>query len=180
MKIWISLFAVFCFAGISRAQAPAESPVVPLNNPAYADMNFLIDSETDGICFYGGTQVWSRGMSRLSFAVTIATFCGLCNEANHEAAIRNALSIKKPQELTAVARLFTEFKPELRQIGVRDERIQFAQNEIAARTGSTPSLKPIIAAPFRDVPKTHWAFDAVERLRQSGIIIGNPDGKFAK
>ncbi len=153
---------------------------VPLDNPAYTDMYFLINSQTDGICFYGGTQLWSRGVSRVSFAAAAAGYCGLRNEANYKVAIRNALSFKNPQELAATARLFAQFKADIQELGIAKEQIQFAQNELAARTGSTPSLKPIIAAPFPDVPKTHWAFDAVERLRQSGIIIGNPDGAFAK
>jgi hypothetical protein len=36
---------------------------------------------------------------------------------------------------------------------------------------------PIRTTPFPDVPKTHWAFDAVESLRQKGIIRGYPTEK---
>lgn len=32
--------------------------------------------------------------------------------------------------------------------------------------------------PFPDVPVDHWAFDAVEKLRRSGIIVGYPSGTF--
>lgn len=32
--------------------------------------------------------------------------------------------------------------------------------------------------PFVDVPKSHWAFQAVEDLRLKGIIRGYPDGSF--
>ena len=28
--------------------------------------------------------------------------------------------------------------------------------------------------PFPDVPKDHWAFQAVETLRKAGIIVGEP------
>jgi hypothetical protein len=31
---------------------------------------------------------------------------------------------------------------------------------------------------FSDVPSDHWAYDAVQELAQSGIIIGYPDGTF--
>src|SRR2546427_10550338 len=31
---------------------------------------------------------------------------------------------------------------------------------------------------FIDVPTTHWAYQAVESLRQMGILIGYPDGNF--
>jgi hypothetical protein len=33
---------------------------------------------------------------------------------------------------------------------------------------------PIRTTPFPDVPKTHWAYDAVESLRQKGILRGYP------
>lgn len=34
------------------------------------------------------------------------------------------------------------------------------------------------AEPFRDVPTDHWAYQAVESLREKGIVIGYPDGYF--
>lgn len=34
------------------------------------------------------------------------------------------------------------------------------------------------AKPFPDVPQDHWAFQAVESLRQKGILRGYPDGGF--
>jgi hypothetical protein len=33
---------------------------------------------------------------------------------------------------------------------------------------------PVRTTPFPDVPKTHWAYDAVESLRQKGILRGYP------
>lgn len=33
-------------------------------------------------------------------------------------------------------------------------------------------------APFADVPRDHWAYDAVNTLAQRGLIIGYPDGTF--
>ncbi len=32
--------------------------------------------------------------------------------------------------------------------------------------------------PFKDVPRDHWAFEAVESLRQKGIVNGYPDGAY--
>jgi hypothetical protein len=32
-------------------------------------------------------------------------------------------------------------------------------------------------APFSDVPRTHWAYDAVEEMRQRGIVRGYPAAK---
>lgn len=37
---------------------------------------------------------------------------------------------------------------------------------------------PIRTTPFTDVPKGHWAYDAVEQLRQLGILRGYPGGTF--
>ena len=33
---------------------------------------------------------------------------------------------------------------------------------------------PARDTPFPDVPREHWAFDAVESLRKRGIIVGYP------
>ena len=33
---------------------------------------------------------------------------------------------------------------------------------------------PVRDTPFPDVPRDHWAFDAVEQLRQRGIVRGYP------
>jgi len=47
---------------------------------------------------------------------------------------------------------------------------------IAASAQTRPSTDsaPIRTTPFPDVPKTHWAYDAVEQLRQLGILRGYP------
>jgi hypothetical protein len=38
---------------------------------------------------------------------------------------------------------------------------------------------PIRQTPFPDVPRSHWAFDAVEKMRTTGIMRGYPpSGKF--
>ena len=39
------------------------------------------------------------------------------------------------------------------------------------------SVRPV-SPPFPDVPRNHWAFEAVERVRKAGIMIGYPDGTF--
>jgi hypothetical protein len=33
---------------------------------------------------------------------------------------------------------------------------------------------PIAERPFKDVPKEHWAYDAVEQMRKLGILRGYP------
>lgn len=37
---------------------------------------------------------------------------------------------------------------------------------------------PAFADSFSDVPADHWAYDAIEKLADEGIINGNPDGTF--
>lgn len=39
------------------------------------------------------------------------------------------------------------------------------------------AIGPVSPA-FPDVPPNHWAFEAVEKLRKAGIMIGYPDGTF--
>ena len=43
-----------------------------------------------------------------------------------------------------------------------------------AALAQTPDPAPVRTTPFPDVPRDHWAFDAVESLRQKGIIRGYP------
>ena len=45
----------------------------------------------------------------------------------------------------------------------------------AVAAAQTPSADPPVrSTPFPDVPRNHWAFDAVEQLRQRGILRGYP------
>jgi len=47
---------------------------------------------------------------------------------------------------------------------------------LPASAPGAPARPPaaIRSEPFRDVPKDHWAFDAVEQLRKQGILRGYP------
>ncbi|MCK4257789.1 MAG: S-layer homology domain-containing protein [Halanaerobiales bacterium] len=38
---------------------------------------------------------------------------------------------------------------------------------------------PAFAGPFSDVPATHWAYEAVNKLAGTGLITGYPDGNFS-
>ena len=33
--------------------------------------------------------------------------------------------------------------------------------------------------PFNDVPTDHWAYEAINKLQQDGVLIGYPDGTFS-
>lgn len=43
-----------------------------------------------------------------------------------------------------------------------------------AAAPASPRDVPVRATPFPDVPRDHWAFDAVEQLRLRGILRGYP------
>ena len=43
-----------------------------------------------------------------------------------------------------------------------------------ALPGEPHDPAPVRTTPFPDVPREHWAFDAVEQLRQRGIVRGYP------
>lgn len=45
---------------------------------------------------------------------------------------------------------------------------------VLAGCGPAPAQNDASGGPFTDVPKTHWAYDAVESLRQRGIMRGYP------
>lgn len=43
-----------------------------------------------------------------------------------------------------------------------------------AKPSAAPSPAMNTGGPFKDVPRDHWAFAAVEKLRQEGIVVGYP------
>lgn len=49
-----------------------------------------------------------------------------------------------------------------------------AAGRAASAQGSTSPSATVRSEPFPDVPKDHWAFDAVEQLRKLGILRGYP------
>jgi len=69
------------------------------------------------------------------------------------------------QAIQAFRRLASRFRVELNALGIQVERIIFY---------GEPLVKPGIAMPFKDVFLDQWAFEAVELLRDRGIIVGYP------
>jgi len=47
----------------------------------------------------------------------------------------------------------------------------------SAQQGGGTDRAPIRTTPFPDVPRDHWAYDAVEQMRQLGILRGYPPEK---
>jgi S-layer homology domain len=48
------------------------------------------------------------------------------------------------------------------------------QLPVAFAAPPVPAAEPPTHAPFVDVPRDHWAYEAVEELRQRGILLGYP------
>lgn len=50
---------------------------------------------------------------------------------------------------------------------------------LAVVAAATLAASPALAAnPFSDLPRAHWAYDAVERFAAAGVLSGYPDGAF--
>lgn len=63
--------------------------------------------------------------------------------------------VVRPEDRVLLKRLIAAFEPELKDLGYFEKRSQ-----------DIP--------PFPDVPKTHWAYEAVTELKRMGILIGYP------
>lgn len=61
---------------------------------------------------------------------------------------------------------------------VRAQQPAQQQTPPAAAQPQQAAPAPLASQPFSDVPRDHWAFEAVEKLRQRGIITGYPGGTF--
>lgn len=71
-----------------------------------------------------------------------------------------------PEAQGALRWLTAEFRPELKRLGTRESVIE-------AIIGLAPT-----ATPFADMPRTHWAYEAVESLRRKRILRRYPNGRF--
>lgn len=88
-----------------------------------------------------------------------------------------------------LSKLVREFWPEIEGLGAREQLAAvppahwfYPEAQQLLREIETGKInQPHVTAPddpFPDVPTHHWAFDAVEKLRKTGIIVGHPDGTF--
>jgi hypothetical protein len=183
MKKWFTLCAlIFCVGGASAQDA--ESPNVPLSDSAYADIKIFEKAGIVEQCF--GPPLSESGMTRYEFAVAVARLA-----ANLTSNFQERQSyITTPLQAAALERLVQKFRPELKEFGVPEftiEQRMVLSNEVNPPrlqaqffVRATSSAKPQkIAPPFFDVPKNHWAFAAVEKLRQSGVLLGYTDGSFS-
>lgn len=81
-------------------------------------------------------------------------------------------------DITLLAKLFAEFRPELTAMQVYETTTPDAiRAEIAAMNKQIVSYTKD-PKPFTDVPADHWAAGALRDLKANGLIRGYPDGKF--
>jgi hypothetical protein len=91
--------------------------------------------------------------------------------ASREAAqLKNTLSLNLPA-LAALTHLVSQFSPELTAKGFNVPAIQKELTSFAAGRSLT------VVPRFTDVPRSHWAYSAVEALRKAGLIIGEGGGQ---
>ena len=174
-KLLLSLGVLLCC--LSAAHAQAEYPDVPFDDPAYADIELLVEPGILDNC-YG--PAGPRAMTRYEFAVVIARLLSPVMEsrATRDKKSADFLSptLKNSAVLAALKRLSEKFLPELTALGLDEQQVK---NLFLPKHQSTPQKIPV-APPFSDVPKNHWAFNAVEKLRQGGILVGYPNGSLTK
>lgn len=198
MKSWIGLLAVLLMAGGASAQESRTpwSPElweqeVPRDDPAYQDISIL--DNIVNIHRFKGRPEFRRVMSSYEAAVEIAgtlQFIDVINEYKKIGIVltaREQMSAAALQESLpvqmALARLIKRFYFEVVALGLEPRHLTFATRELAAGRGERlfrdlASPFTDVARPFPDVPPSHWAFEAVEYLRFSGVVTGYPDGTY--
>jgi hypothetical protein len=144
-----SLFVLLAFLlSISTANAAVEYPDVPLTDSAYRDLYLLIPKLADEL----GT---SHALTNYEFALIIARYSGARIDGKSTLQLVNPDKIRSPitsQQAQALQRLIQKFQPEFKALSIS-----------------------FVSPPFPDVHKSHWAFQAVEKLQQAGIIVGYPE-----
>ena len=135
-----------------------------------------------------------RPMTRYEFAVAVARFLQNLlpqEQSSRSGSTRSTITFaeeffkRNPHALPALKRLAQQFRPEIEMLISSDAHISKAYRDLIAGRFMVSEQKPSktglsTAPPFKDVPRGHWAFAAVEKLRQSGIVIGYPDGAFVR
>jgi len=176
-KFLLSLGILLCCAVASNAQA--EYPDVPFSDSAYADINSLskagiFDTGIFDNC-YG--SVGPRAMTRYEFAVAIARLLENLPLDSKDGTFKEfksppeVPSLNKPEVMSTLKRLAEKFLPELEAFNIDVRKIKINGVFLIEPKITQPKIK--IAPPFSDVPKNHWAFESVEKLRLSGIVIGS-------
>jgi len=181
LALWLLLI---CTAAAPTRGAEA---VIPVSDPAYADIRFLDDTFRES---YGDGTLYGP-MTPKEFAICTAALF----KSPQIMLILSGASLPAPKMLIpspsspwyspeplgpsavpsvewlemrerlqlAATRLVRRFRPELKALGLRVEDIKINGEFV---------IKPVIVKPFSDVAQNHRAYEAIETLRQSGIVVG--------
>lgn len=175
------LLTVFCLAflgaGLGKTFAQAARGTVadvPTNFWAYP----AIDTLTKAGVIVGGPDDYPHGTysgstrglwpTRAKIAHALAFLLASLAPEGSPAERRRFLQERlrqSPDALASLEHLTDEFAPELKGLG---QNVPTAKARLAA----------LRRKPFPDLALKHWAYGAVEALRQEGIIGGFPQGRF--
>lgn len=166
---------------------------VPYNDPAFKALGVLQDAglvegydmvlDRAGIKARSTTDTYSGNgqMTPYQFAVAVtesyplplpqATFAANSTQRRRAEAILAA----NPFALQALQSLTEEFKPILDKLG---QDVPTLNSRLAALAVAPKQLPLLATKSFPDVPKDHWASQAVEAVRAAGIVAGYPAGTF--
>jgi hypothetical protein len=167
------------------ASNPAET--VPFDHWAYDAFEKLVDSWSSGT-YSSHTFRGDRPSTRYEFAVSVMRVLDIPRMV---AAPGPRPPLAGEQGNRAVLQMVREFWPEIELI-LADQGLASAHSLREGLARIPPGnwlyetaqaiLRDVgeaaVAEPFPDVPRDHWAFGAVERLRKAGIVVGYPDGRF--
>lgn len=142
------------------AGAPDTSRQVPRDHWAYASLDSLLHPGRITVG-YPNSADRSPALTRREFAVATARLLARYGFLGDSPG-RTTLTLPALGRLRALVR---EFEPELRERGVDPNR-------------AVSRLEALLKGSFADVPEGHWAHSSVEAVRQHGLMVGFPDGRF--
>lgn len=143
----------------------SRTPDIPTDSWVFGDLRRLQDRKRFGQ--YPDRSNGLRAYTRQEFAILIARELPTLGSTFDKEVQQD------PELLNALYRLLQEFAPELARnsvplLAVRARMTMLAQARDEGKA----------TGPFPDVSEGHWAYQAVETLRQTGIIIGYPGSTF--
>jgi hypothetical protein len=174
-------FAVVLIFVVLCAGAAAQKPFadVPKGHWAYdcvrslAEKGFVM-AYPDGT--FGGRQL----MTRYEFAYIVARSIPIADKEIESMAVTCG-TLKTPllnaDDFDCLDRMADEFTPELRVLQVNIEALHGALRRLRfAALASARRASPLaVSSPFPDVPRGHWAYNAVCLLADRGLMKGYPE-----
>lgn len=170
--ILLALISATCAHAAQQPSLPRPPPIVMLGTPdiptdswVYDDLRRLQDRKRFGQYPDRSNGLWAY--TRQEFAILIASQLPTLGSAFDKEVQQD------PELLNALHRLVQEFAPELERNSVP---LVVIRSRISMLARARDKAKA--TGPFSDVPEGHWAYQAVETLRQTGILIGYPGRTF--